>query len=176
MGADKRISRTERSGRYGSDQSRDESDWRDRRERDQERDHNMRRWGEERRSERFEGDRRGSRDSPEQRERKRRNSDRSEDGYHSDGDYPEQDYRREPEEDKRSKTIMLWGLSPHVTQDDICFAIDQLEGPQPVDVKLMKKKTGENQIYDGPQPPPQSLTIGPICFHSDPFPIAARRE
>lgn len=61
-----RISRTERSGRYGSDQSRDESDWRDRRERDQERDHNMRRWGEERRSDRYEGgDRRGSRDSPE---------------------------------------------------------------------------------------------------------------
>ena len=60
-----RISRTERSGRYGSDQSRDESDWRDRRERDQERDHNMRRWGDERRSDRYEGDRRGSRDSPE---------------------------------------------------------------------------------------------------------------
>lgn len=60
-----RISRTERSGRYGSDQSRDESEWRDRRERDPERDHNMRRWGEERRSDRFEGDRRGSRDSPE---------------------------------------------------------------------------------------------------------------
>uniref|UniRef100_A0A8C4I9S2 RNA binding motif protein 5 n=1 Tax=Dicentrarchus labrax TaxID=13489 RepID=A0A8C4I9S2_DICLA len=137
-----RISRTERSGRYGSDQSRDESEWRDRRERDQERDHNMRRWGEERRSDRFEGDRRGSRDSPEQRERKRRNSDRSEDGYHSDGDYPEQDYRREPGEEKKSKTIMLWGLSPHVTEDDIRFAIDQLEGPQPVDVRLMKKKTG----------------------------------
>ncbi|XP_035517899.1 RNA-binding protein 5 isoform X1 [Morone saxatilis] len=142
MGADKRISRTERSGRYGSDQSRDESEWRDRRERDPERDHNMRRWGEERRCDRFEGDRRGSRDSPEQRERKRRNSDRSEDGYHSDGDYPEQDYRREPGEEKKSKTIMLWGLSPHVTEDDIRFAIDQLEGPQPVDVRLMKKKTG----------------------------------
>ncbi|XP_036957517.1 RNA-binding protein 5 isoform X1 [Acanthopagrus latus] len=141
MGADKRISRTERSGRYGSDQSRDESEWRDRRERDQERDHNMRRWNDDRRSERFE-DRRGSRDSPEQRERKRRNSDRSEDGYHSDGDYPEQDYRREPGEEKKSKTIMLWGLSPHVTEDDIRFAIDQLEGPQPVDVRLMKKKTG----------------------------------
>nr|XP_046239451.1 RNA-binding protein 5 isoform X1 [Scatophagus argus]XP_046239452.1 RNA-binding protein 5 isoform X1 [Scatophagus argus] len=141
MGADKRISRTERSGRYGSDQSRDESDWRDRRERDQDRDHNMRRWGDERRSDRFE-ERRGSRDSPEQRERKRRNSDRSEDGYHSDGDYPEQDYRREPGEEKKSKTIMLWGLSPHVTEDDIRFAIDQLEGPQPVDVRLMKKKTG----------------------------------
>uniref|UniRef100_A0A7N9AXP0 RNA binding motif protein 5 n=1 Tax=Mastacembelus armatus TaxID=205130 RepID=A0A7N9AXP0_9TELE len=130
-----RISRTERSGRYGSDQGRDESEWRDRRERDQER-----RWGEERRSERYE-DRRGSRDSPE-RERKRRNSDRSEDGYHSDGDYPEQDYRREPGDEKKSKTIMLWGLSPHVTEDDIRFAIDQLEGPQPVDVRLMKKKTG----------------------------------
>uniref|UniRef100_A0A7N9APW5 RNA binding motif protein 5 n=1 Tax=Mastacembelus armatus TaxID=205130 RepID=A0A7N9APW5_9TELE len=131
-----RISRTERSGRYGSDQGRDESEWRDRRERDQER-----RWGEERRSERYE-DRRGSRDSPEVRERKRRNSDRSEDGYHSDGDYPEQDYRREPGDEKKSKTIMLWGLSPHVTEDDIRFAIDQLEGPQPVDVRLMKKKTG----------------------------------
>lgn len=58
-----RISRTERSGRYGSDQSRDDSDWRDRRERDQERD-NMRRWGDERRNDRFD-DRRGSRDSPE---------------------------------------------------------------------------------------------------------------
>lgn len=59
-----RISRTERSGRYGSDQSRDESEWRDRRERDLERDTNMRRWSDERRSDRFE-DRRGSRDSPE---------------------------------------------------------------------------------------------------------------
>uniref|UniRef100_A0A3Q0RH70 Uncharacterized protein n=1 Tax=Amphilophus citrinellus TaxID=61819 RepID=A0A3Q0RH70_AMPCI len=151
MGADKRISRTERSGRYGSDQSRDESEWRDRRERDQERgDHNMRRWGEERRGDRYEGDRRGSRDSPEQRERKRRNSDRSEDGYHSDGDYQEQDYRREPGDEKKSKTIMLGGLSPHVTEDDIRFAIDQLEGPQPVDVRLMKKRTGENKSCDGP--------------------------
>ncbi|XP_061641034.1 RNA-binding protein 5-B-like isoform X2 [Phyllopteryx taeniolatus] len=155
MGADKRISRTERSGRYGSDAPRDSSDWRDRRERDQERD---RRWSDERRGDRNEGererdrdrerdrerdrDRRGSRDSPDPRERKRRNSDRSEDGYHSDGDYPDQDYRREPGDDKRSKTIMLWGLSPHVTEEDICFAIDQLEGPQPADVRLMKKKTG----------------------------------
>lgn len=53
------------------------------------------------------------------RERKRRNSDRSEDGYHSDGDYPEQDYRREPGEDKKSKTIMLWGLSPNITEEDV---------------------------------------------------------
>uniref|UniRef100_A0A8C6L6Z8 RNA binding motif protein 5 n=1 Tax=Nothobranchius furzeri TaxID=105023 RepID=A0A8C6L6Z8_NOTFU len=133
-----RISRTERSGRYGSEQSRDESDWRDRRERDQDRD---RRWSDERRD-RYDGDRRGSRDSPEHRERKRRNSDRSEDGYPSDGDYSEQDYRREPGDDKKSKTIMLGGLSPHTTEEDIRFAIDQLEGPQPVDVRLMKKRTG----------------------------------
>ncbi|XP_008406939.1 RNA-binding protein 5 isoform X1 [Poecilia reticulata] len=141
MGADKRISRTERSGRYGSEQSRDDPDWRDRRDRDQERDHNSRRWSEERRD-RYDGDRRGARDSPEQRERKRRNSDRSEDGYHSDGDYQEQDYRREPGDDRKSKTIMLGGLSSHTTEEDIRFAIDQLEGPQPIDVRLMKKRTG----------------------------------
>ncbi|XP_014852465.1 PREDICTED: RNA-binding protein 5 isoform X3 [Poecilia mexicana] len=138
MGADKRISRTERSGRYGSEQSRDDPDWRDRR--DQDRDHNSRRWSEERRD-RYDGDRRGPRDSPE-RERKRRNSDRSEDGYHSDGDYQEQDYRREPGDDRKSKTIMLGGLSSHTTEEDIRFAIDQLEGPQPIDVRLMKKRTG----------------------------------
>ncbi|XP_014879652.1 RNA-binding protein 5 isoform X1 [Poecilia latipinna] len=142
MGADKRISRTERSGRYGSEQSRDDPDWRDRRDRDQDRDHNSRRWSEERRD-RYDGDRRGPRDSPEQRERKRRNSDsRSEDGYHSDGDYQEQDYRREPGDDRKSKTIMLGGLSSHTTEEDIRFAIDQLEGPQPIDVRLMKKRTG----------------------------------
>uniref|UniRef100_A0A3Q2PNR1 RNA binding motif protein 5 n=1 Tax=Fundulus heteroclitus TaxID=8078 RepID=A0A3Q2PNR1_FUNHE len=123
MGADKRISRTERSGRYGSDQPRDDPDWRGRRDRDQERDHNSRRWSEER-------------------ERKRRNSDRSEDGYHSDGDYQEQDYRRDPGDEKKSKTIMLGGLSSQSTEEDIRFAIDQLEGPQPVDVRLMKKRTG----------------------------------
>ena len=65
-----RISRTERSGRYGSDQSRGESEWRERRGRDQDRepdrDHDMRRWGEDRRGDRYEGDRRGNRDqSPE---------------------------------------------------------------------------------------------------------------
>ncbi|XP_056887211.1 RNA-binding protein 5 [Takifugu flavidus] len=141
MGADKRISRTERSGRYGSDQPRDDPEWRDRRDREQDRDNNMRRCNDERRGDRSE-ERRGSRDSPEQRERKRRNSDRSEDGYHSDGDYSEQDYRRESGEEKKSKTIMLWGLPPHAIEDDIRFAIDQLEGPQPADVRLMKKKTG----------------------------------
>ncbi|KAG7280597.1 hypothetical protein CRUP_028323 [Coryphaenoides rupestris] len=146
MGGDKRISRTERSGRYGSDQSRGESEWRERRDRDQDRDqdrdHDMRRWGEDRRCDRYDGDRRGSRDQSPERERKRRNSDRSEDGDHSDGDYPDQDYRRELGDDRKSKTIMLWGLPYGVTEEAIQGAIDHLEGPQPVDIRLVKKKTG----------------------------------
>uniref|UniRef100_A0A8C7P1X5 RNA binding motif protein 5 n=1 Tax=Oncorhynchus mykiss TaxID=8022 RepID=A0A8C7P1X5_ONCMY len=130
-----RVSRTERSGRYGgNNQGRGE-----RRERgDQEREHVTRRWGEERRIERYDGgEHRGNRASPE-----RRNNDGAEEGYHSDGDYPEQDYRGEPGEEKESKTIMLRGLSLHVTEGDIRAALDQLEGPQPIDVRLMKKRTG----------------------------------
>uniref|UniRef100_A0A8C5C0S5 RNA binding motif protein 5 n=1 Tax=Gadus morhua TaxID=8049 RepID=A0A8C5C0S5_GADMO len=146
MGGDKRISRTERSGRYGSDQSRGDSEWRERRGRDQDRepdrDHDMRRWGEDRRGDRYDGDRRGNRDQSPERERKRRNSDRSEDGYHSDGDYPEQDFRREAGDDRKSKTIMLWGLPHNITEDEIRGAIEPLEGPQPVDIRLVKKKTG----------------------------------
>ncbi|KAL0978746.1 hypothetical protein UPYG_G00174610 [Umbra pygmaea] len=146
MGADKRVSRTERSGRYGgNDHNRDESGWRERRERGlQEREHDMRRLNEERRSDRYDGggDRGCNRDSPEMRERKRRNSDRSEDFYHTGRDYPEQDYRGEPGEEIESKTIMLRGLSLNVTEGDIQAAIDQLEGPQPIDVRLMNKKTG----------------------------------
>ncbi|XP_033879487.1 RNA-binding protein 5-like isoform X1 [Acipenser ruthenus] len=138
MGSDKRVSRTERSGRYGPDQGRDDSETRERRERDPEREHE-RRWSDERRSERYEE--RRSRDSPE-RERKRRNSDRSEDGYHSDGDYQEQDFRGEMGEEKESKTIMLRGLPLDVIESDIRAALDLLEGPQPADVRLMKKRTG----------------------------------
>uniref|UniRef100_A0A8C9VYL1 RNA binding motif protein 5 n=1 Tax=Scleropages formosus TaxID=113540 RepID=A0A8C9VYL1_SCLFO len=150
-----RVSRSERSGRYGPDQSRDDSEWRERRDRDSERDYE-RRWGDERRSDRY--DDRRSRDSPEvrfgsvgkviqaswlrSRERKRHNSDRSEDGYHSDGDYPDQDYRGELEEEKESKTIMLRGLSLNVTEEDVRAALEQLQGPQPADVRLMKKRTG----------------------------------
>uniref|UniRef100_A0A3Q1EKU1 RNA binding motif protein 5 n=1 Tax=Acanthochromis polyacanthus TaxID=80966 RepID=A0A3Q1EKU1_9TELE len=106
-----RPSRGERSGRYGSDGRRDDPEWYDRRSRDMDRDYD-RRWVEDRHRERF--DERRDRDSPE-RGRKRRNSDRSDDEY--DGDYPEQDYKAEHEEE--SKTIMLRGLSPHVTEDDV---------------------------------------------------------
>lgn len=155
MGADKRVSRTERSGRYGgNNQGRGE-----RRERgDQEREHVTRRWGEERRIERYDGgEHRGNRASPEQRDRKRRNNDGAEEGYHSDGDYPEQDYRGEPGEEKESKTIMLRGLSLHITEGDIRAALDQLEGPQPIDVRLMKKRTGETQAFHGVPPFPRHL-------------------
>lgn len=34
----------------------------------------------------------------------------------------------------------------------IRFAIDQLEGPQPADVRLMKKKTGETPECEEPVP------------------------
>ncbi|KAK9529075.1 hypothetical protein VZT92_013192 [Zoarces viviparus] len=133
MGADKRLSRSERSGRYGSDGRREDPEWHDRLGRDVERDHD-RQWGDDRPRERFDE----RRDSPEQRGRKRRNSDRSDDEY--DGDYPDQDYKTEQEEE--SKTIMLRGLSLHVTEDDIRSSLEQLQGPQPVDIRLMKKRTG----------------------------------
>ncbi|CAM4628778.1 hypothetical protein PO909_005259 [Leuciscus waleckii] len=146
MGADKRVSRTERSGRYGSEQSRDD-DRRDRRDRD-DRGYDSHRWSDDRRSsDRYDGERgdRGdrywSRDSPE-RGRKRRSSDGSDDGHHSDGDYSEHDYRGDPADEKESKTIMLRGLPMNTTEADIRAAIDQLEGPKPMDVRLMKKRTG----------------------------------
>ncbi|KAJ8258600.1 hypothetical protein COCON_G00176120 [Conger conger] len=138
MGADKRVSRTERSGRYGPDQSREDSKWRERRDRDPEREYE-RRWGDERRADRNDDHR--NRDSPERMDRKRHNSDRSED-YHSDGEYQEQDFRGELGEEKESKTIMLRGLSAHITEEEIQAALDLLQGPQPVDVRLMKNRTG----------------------------------
>ncbi|XP_073325382.1 RNA-binding protein 5-like [Pagrus major] len=133
MGADKRLSRGERSGRYGSDGRRDDPEWHDRRRgRDVERDYDHR-WGDDRHRERRDRDR----DSPE-RGRKRRNSDRSDDEY--DGDYPDHHYNMEPEEE--SKTIMLRGLPLNVIEDDIRSALEQLEGPQPVEIRLMRKRRG----------------------------------
>uniref|UniRef100_A0A8P4G8N2 RNA binding motif protein 5 n=1 Tax=Dicentrarchus labrax TaxID=13489 RepID=A0A8P4G8N2_DICLA len=121
-----RLSRSERSGRYGSDGRRDDPEWHERRRgRDVERDYDHR-WGDDRR-----------RDSPE-RGRKRRNSDRSDDEY--DGDYPDQHYKMEQEEE--SKTIMLRGLPLNVIEDDIRSALEQLEGPHPVEIRLMRKRRG----------------------------------
>ncbi|XP_062853587.1 RNA-binding protein 5 isoform X2 [Trichomycterus rosablanca] len=158
MGADKRVSRTERSGRYGSEQSRDD-DRRDRRDRDDRGYDSHPRRGDERRvndrhgedhrssdrrSDRYDGDRGErywSRDSPE-RGGKRRSSDGSDDGHHSDGDYSEHDYRGDPADENDSKTIMLRGLPGNTTEADIQAAIEKLEGPQPMDVRLMKKRAG----------------------------------
>uniref|UniRef100_A0A671KCJ6 RNA-binding protein 5-B-like n=1 Tax=Sinocyclocheilus anshuiensis TaxID=1608454 RepID=A0A671KCJ6_9TELE len=134
MGADKRVSRTERSGRYGSEQSRDD-DRRDRRDRD-DRGYESHRWSDDRRSERYDGER------SDRRGRKRRCSDGSDDGHHSDGDYSEHDYRGDPADEKESKTIMLRGLPMNTSETDIRAAIEQLEGPKPMDVRLMKKRTG----------------------------------
>ncbi|XP_070758435.1 RNA-binding protein 5-like [Enoplosus armatus] len=128
MGADKRLSRGERSGRYGSDGRSDDQEWHERRGRDVERDYD-RRWDDDRHQE--------HRDSPE-RGQKRRNSDRSDDEY--DGEYPDQHYKMEPEEE--SKTIMLRGLPLHVIEDDIRSALEQLQGPHPMEIRLMRKRRG----------------------------------
>ncbi|XP_061543333.1 RNA-binding protein 5-B-like isoform X1 [Phycodurus eques] len=136
MGADKRPSRGERSGRYGSDGTRDDPHWRDRQSRDAERDY-KRQWGDDKTRDRFDD----CRDNRE-RGRKRHNSDRSDEEY--DGDYVDHDNRaeEEEEEEEENKTIMLRGLSLQVTEEDIRSALEQLPGPQPVDVRLMKKRTG----------------------------------
>uniref|UniRef100_A0A673ZUG6 RRM domain-containing protein n=1 Tax=Salmo trutta TaxID=8032 RepID=A0A673ZUG6_SALTR len=68
----------------------------------------------------------------------RHNSDRSEDGYLSDDDYQQQDNKMERGEEE-SKAIMLRGLPPPVFQ--IWAALEQLQGSQPVDIRLMKKRT-----------------------------------
>uniref|UniRef100_A0A452H6F2 Uncharacterized protein n=1 Tax=Gopherus agassizii TaxID=38772 RepID=A0A452H6F2_9SAUR len=156
MGSDKRVSRTERSGRYGSIIDREDREDRDSRSR--RRDSDYKRSSEERRSERYDDGRDydgrdyDSRDydSPErdrERERERRNSDKSEDGYHSDGDYGEHDYRNDINDEKESKTIMLRGLPITVTENDIRELIESFEGPQPADVRLMKRKTGVSRGF-----------------------------
>ncbi|KAH0629979.1 hypothetical protein JD844_012492 [Phrynosoma platyrhinos] len=156
MGSDKRVSRTERSGRYGSIIDRDDRDDRDSRSR--RRDSDYKRSSEERRNNRYDdyGDYDGrdydgrdydgrDYDSPErERERERRNSDKSEDGYHSDGDH---DYRNDISDEKESKTIMLRGLPITVTDYDIRDIIESCEGPRPADVRLMKRKTGVSRGF-----------------------------
>lgn len=59
-----RLSRGERSGRYGSDGGRDDPEWYDRRSRDVERDYD-RRWNDDRHRDRFDDRRDRDRDSPE---------------------------------------------------------------------------------------------------------------
>ncbi|XP_032066957.1 RNA-binding protein 5 [Thamnophis elegans] len=159
MGSDKRVSRTERSGRYGSIIDREDRDERDSRSR--RRDSDYKRSSEERRNDRYDDYRDyDSRDydgrdydgrdydSPErERERERRNSDKSEDGYHSDGDYGEHDYRNDINDEKESKTIMLRGLPITVTDYDIREIIESCEGPRPADVRLMKRKTGVSRGF-----------------------------
>ncbi|XP_004676197.1 PREDICTED: RNA-binding protein 5 [Condylura cristata] len=142
MGSDKRVSRTERSGRYGSIIDRDDRDERDSRSR--RRDSDYKRSSDDRRGDRYDDYR--DYDSPE-RERERRNSDRSEDGYHSDGDYGEHDYRHDLSDERESKTIMLRGLPITITESDIREMMESFEGPQPADVRLMKRKTGVSRGF-----------------------------
>ncbi|XP_040214726.1 RNA-binding protein 5-like isoform X1 [Rana temporaria] len=141
MGSDKRISRSERSGRYGSAFDRDDRDERVSRNRRRE-SVEYKRYRDDR-DDRYDDYR--DYDSPErdrERDRERRNSDRSEDGYHSDGEYIDHDYRNDYMDEKESKTIMLRGLPINITENDIREVVETYEGPQPADVRLMKRKTG----------------------------------
>ncbi|XP_072276416.1 RNA-binding protein 5-like isoform X2 [Pyxicephalus adspersus] len=140
MGSDKRVSRSERSGRYGSAFDRDDRD--DRMPRNRRRESNEYKRYRDDRDDRYDDYR--DYDSPDrERDRERRNSDRSEDGYHSDGEYVDHDYRNDYYMDeKESKTIMLRGLPINITENDIREVVETFEGPQPADVRLMKRKTG----------------------------------
>ncbi|KAB1264091.1 RNA-binding protein 5 [Camelus dromedarius] len=146
MGSDKRVSRTERSGRYGSIIDRDDRDERESRSR--RRDSDYKRSSDDRRGDRYDDYR--DYDSPEVSDQQLfmelRNSDRSEDGYHSDGDYGEHDYRHDISDERESKTIMLRGLPITITESDIREMMESFEGPQPADVRLMKRKTGESLL------------------------------
>uniref|UniRef100_A0A8C8AH65 RNA binding motif protein 5 n=1 Tax=Otus sunia TaxID=257818 RepID=A0A8C8AH65_9STRI len=68
-------------------------------------------------------------------------------GYHSDGDYGEHDYRNDINDEKESKTIMLRGLPITVTENDVSSQKGSFEGPQPADVRLMKRKTGVSRGF-----------------------------
>ncbi|KAG8538979.1 hypothetical protein GDO81_021655, partial [Engystomops pustulosus] len=134
------VSRSERSGRYGVAFDRDDRD--DRMSRNRRRDSNEYKRYRDDRDDRYDDYR--DYDSPERdRDRERRNSDRSEDGYHSDGDYMDHDYRNDYYMDeKESKTIMLRGLPINIGEGDIRELVESFEGPQPADVRLMKRRTG----------------------------------
>ncbi|TMS19158.1 RNA-binding protein 5 [Larimichthys crocea] len=73
------------------------------------------------------------RDSPE-RGQKRHNGDRSDDEY--DRDYEEE-----------SNTIILKGLPLDVIEDDIRAAFLLLEGPHPVEIRLMRKRRGVSRGF-----------------------------
>ncbi|XP_051875047.1 RNA-binding protein 5-like isoform X2 [Pristis pectinata] len=137
MGSNKR---TERNGRYGSDQIKDRVDLRDRRERSSrgtDRDYDHRSSGDDRR--RRHQDHWTSENSEIGRHQERRSSDRSDGGYHSDGDYRDTD-RNDLNNEKESKTIMLRGLPSSTTEDDIRTVLEPYDGVQPRDVRLMRSK------------------------------------
>uniref|UniRef100_A0A8C0ECK0 RNA binding motif protein 5 n=1 Tax=Bubo bubo TaxID=30461 RepID=A0A8C0ECK0_BUBBB len=104
------VSRTERSGRYGSIVEREDRDERESRSR--RRDSDYKRSSEERRGDRYD-------DYRDYDSRDYDSRDYDKDGYHSDGDYGEHDYRNDINDEKESKTIMLRGLPITVTENDV---------------------------------------------------------
>ncbi|KAM6927822.1 RNA-binding protein 5-like [Xenentodon cancila] len=136
MGTDGRPGRGERSGRYGSDGRGDGPEWHGNQCREMESDDD-RCWADEGPREHCD-DRRG-RTSP---DRGWKEHSRHRSGDENDGDYPEQENKME-----ESNTIMLRGLTPNTTEDDIRMALERLGGPQPVDVRLMTKRAGISRRF-----------------------------
>ncbi|XP_060926648.1 RNA-binding protein 5-like [Limanda limanda] len=137
MDTNKRLSRGERSGRYGPDNIRDDMDWHKRPSGYVERDYNRGRV-DDRHRDRLDD----CRDSPE-RGRKRSHCDSSDDEY--DGDRPDQDHKTVQRE--RNKPIALRGLPPNITEEEIRAALEQLQGPQPASIGVFKKMTGITQDF-----------------------------
>ncbi|XP_072884842.1 RNA-binding protein 10-like isoform X1 [Hemitrygon akajei] len=148
MEYDKRSSRSERMGRYGSDRCKDDPrESRDRRDHDY-RDMDYRSYDPD--YECDTGKDYGQQDSwgYDQSEDYRedgdsyRNYDNPEDAFSfpGDGDYRDQDYRNETGEEKASRIIMLRMLPPSATENDIRMQL-QYAGYQPREVRLMRNKS-----------------------------------
>ncbi|XP_055504030.1 RNA-binding protein 5-like [Leucoraja erinacea] len=162
MGYDKydkrETSRSERSGRYGSEWNRDEHrESRGRRDydykdvdyrappnhgRDYDRD---RRRGDYRNNDRHQDYR--DYDNSENYDDDGR-YERPEGNQYCDGDYKDHDYRNDGSEERENKTIMLRGLLPSTTREDILEIFQDSDEFQPKDVRVMKcKVSGQSRGF-----------------------------
>uniref|UniRef100_UPI00398F0CB8 RNA-binding protein 10-like isoform X2 n=1 Tax=Pristiophorus japonicus TaxID=55135 RepID=UPI00398F0CB8 len=148
MESDKRASRGERMGRYGSERNKDEHrEPRDRRDHDY-RDMDYRSYDREYECEGSKEYGKAEYESYEQSEEYREDSDSYKSyenveesfSFPGDGDYRDQDYRSESGEEKASKIIMLRMLPQSATENDIRVQL-QYSGHQPRDVRLMRNKS-----------------------------------
>ncbi|XP_067854589.1 RNA-binding protein 5-like isoform X5 [Heptranchias perlo] len=162
MGYDKydkrETSRSERSGRYGSEWNRDEHrESRGRRDYDYKDvdyrappNHNRDYERERRRSDYRNNDRHQDYRSYENSENCEDEGrfERPEGSQYCDGDYKDHDYRNDGTEERENKTIMLRGLLPSTTREDILEIFQDSDEFQPKDVRVMKcKVSGQSRGF-----------------------------